>query len=286
MKPALFSYARPETLAEALSLLAEHGSDAAVLAGGQSLMPMLNLRFARPAHLIDIKRVPGLDRIAVEDGKLVIGALTRHVDVLVSALVREHAPLLGMALAHVAHAAIRNRGTFGGCLALADPAAELPACAVCLDAEIIIASAGGERRTPAREFFRGIYTTALADGEMILRVEFPVQTGWSWDFDEVARRHGDFAMAGLALGLRREGGRIAECRIVFCGVEAAPRRIEPVEALVCAPDGSAPAMKALRDALAAALEPIESNEYPPAYRIRLAGVLLERALARQGLKTP
>jgi carbon-monoxide dehydrogenase medium subunit len=280
VKPARFSYVRPESLAEALQLLAEHGSDAAILAGGQSLMPMLNLRFARPALIIDIKRVPGLDGVSLDGARLRIGALTRHADVLRSMLVCEHAPLLHLAMRHVAHAAIRNRGTFGGSLALADPAAELPACVVCLEGEIVVASANGERRIPAETFFQGIYATALAEGEMILCVELPVSpTGWSWDFDEVSRRHGDFAMAGLVLGLHNEGDRIAECRIAFCGVEAAPRRIPAVEEIIVGSGAVSAALKVLEDTL----QPLESEDYPPAYRVHLAGVLLERALARQDI---
>jgi carbon-monoxide dehydrogenase medium subunit len=281
VKPARFSYARPQSLSEALRMLADHGPDAAILAGGQSLIPMLNLRFARPAQIIDIKRVPGLDRIGVDKDRLVIGALARHADVLTSPVVRDHAPLIQKALRHVAHAAIRNRGTLGGSLALADPAAELPACVVCLEAGIVVASAQGERRIPAGDFFQGIYATAIRDGEMIVRVEIPV-TGeaWVWDFDEVSRRHGDFAMAGLAFGVRKIEDRIAECRIVFCGVEAAPRRMRDVEELIVGGQREA-TLRTLSDTL----QPLESADYPPSYRAHLAGVLLRRALARQGIAT-
>jgi carbon-monoxide dehydrogenase medium subunit len=262
-------------------MLAEHGNDAAVLAGGQSLMPMLNLRFARPAQMIDIKRLPGLERISFDDDKVVIGALARHADVKESAIVRDHAPLIAKALAHVAHAAIRNRGTFGGSLALADPAAELPACVVCLGAKVVVASVDGERRIAAGDFFKGIYATALANNELILRIELPISSGWTWHFDEVARRHGDFAMAGLALGLRKNGDTIAECRIAFCGVEAAPRRLQSVEQIVAGSRISDPApIDAATNAVAEILQPLESDEYPPAYRLRIAGVLLKRGFAR------
>jgi aerobic carbon-monoxide dehydrogenase medium subunit len=281
MKPAPFSYLRPGTLDEALTMLAQHGDDAAVLAGGQSLMPMLNLRVARPAQIIDIKRLPGLEQIVLDDGRIVIGALARHASVKDSALVRQHTPLLAMAFDHVAHAAIRNRGTFGGSLALADPAAELPACAVCLGAQIVVASKDGERKIAADAFFQGIYTTALASGELILRVEVPVLPEWRWDFDEVARRRGDFAIAGLALGIRLDGGIIAECRVVFCGVESAPRRLKAVEeALAGSQARDATTVRAALKVLERALEPLESHEYPPFYRRRVAGVLLERGLAR------
>jgi carbon-monoxide dehydrogenase medium subunit len=281
MKPARFDYLRPATIDEALGMLAEHGSDAAVLAGGQSLMPMLNLRFARPAQIIDIKRLPDLDQIVLTDEGVSIGALARHVSVKGSTIVREHAPLIAMALDHVAHAAIRNRGTLGGSLALADPAAEMPACAVCLDAEIVVASQCGERRIAAADFFKGIYTTALDSGELITGVVIPRLAGWRWDFDEVARRRGDFAIAGLALGVRLEGALVAECRVVFCGAEAAPRRLTATEnVIVGSRVGSRASIKETLNVLASILEPMESEEYPPSYRKRVTAVLLERGLAR------
>lgn len=282
MKPARFQYVRPETLDEALALLAEHGSDAAVLAGGQSLMPMLNLRLAAPALVIDINRIPGLADIARDGEAITLGARLRHNEVLRSQEVRVAAPLLPMALTHVAHEAIRNRGTLGGSLALADPAAELPACAVCLDATIAAASTAGERRIAATEFFEGLYTTALRPAEMLVRVSMPVRDGsWRFVFEEVARRHGDFALAGLAFAARLEGARIAECRIVFTGIEAFPRRIEAAEACLAGTEvGSAGAVAEAVAALGNALEPMENREYPAAYKLRLAGVLLQRVLAR------
>lgn len=281
MKPARFRYLRPATLDAALALLGEHGSDATILAGGQSLVPMMNLRFARPGAVIDIKRIRELERIDADGKRLAIGALARHADVLQSNLVATHAPLIRRALPHVAHAAIRNRGTFGGSLALADPAAELPACAVCLDAEIVVASAAGERRIPAASFFRGTYTTALADGEMIVRIELPLfDAAWRWHFDEVSRRHGDFAIAGLAFGIREEDGKIGACRVVFCGVEEAPRRVHDVEAMIAASGRVPGAIEAAIQVLQTALQPVESRDYPPAYRSQVAATLLRRALAR------
>jgi carbon-monoxide dehydrogenase medium subunit len=282
VKPARFDYRRPESLPEALELLARHGADAAVLSGGQSLMPMLNLRVARPALLLDINRLPGLDGIHLDAERLTIGARARHADVLRSGLVREAAPLLTEALTHVAHAAIRNRGSFGGSLALADPAAELPACSVCLDAEIIAASLRGERRIRAADFFLGPYSTALEPAELLLRVEVPRHgPGWRFAFAEVARRYGDFAIAGMALAARIEDGRVAESRIVPCGVEPAPRRLEAVEAaLAGAALGDLGRHAAAAEALAGTLEPMEWGEYPAAYRRHLAGVLLGRTLDR------
>ena len=263
MKAPRFDYARPDTLPAALALLAEHGDAAAVLAGGQSLMPMLNLRMTAPALLIDINRIAGLDGIALQEGRLVIGARTRHCEVIRSPLVAAHAPLLAEALGHVAHAAIRNRGTLGGSLALADPAAELPACAVCLNATIVTASAAGERAHPAAAFFRGLYDTARQPDELVVRVEIPPPPpGWRFTFREVARRHGDYAVAGLALGLGPDG-----CQLAFCGVEPTPRRLPRAEEAVL--HGKEPDL--------AELEPMNSDDAPAAFRRHLAGVLLHRA---------
>lgn len=267
MKPARFDYRRPESVPEALALLAQ--PEAAVLSGGQSLMPMLNLRVARPAMLVDINRIAGLDAIALEGGVLRIGARARHAAVLASPLVAQAAPLLAQALPHVAHAAIRNRGTHGGSLALADPAAEMPACAVCLDATLVAASAArGERRIAAADFFQGLYSTALEPDELLTRIEYPAaQPGWRFAFLEVARRHGDFAMAGLALALLP--GR--DARLATCGVEAAPRRLPEAEAALVAGDVEG-ACAVLRS-----LEAMGTAETPAAYRLHLAQVLLRRA---------
>jgi carbon-monoxide dehydrogenase medium subunit len=300
VKSPRFAYARPETLQDALALLAEHGGDAAILAGGQSLMPMLALRMAQPGLLIDINRIPGLSGIATDGANLVIGARTRHAAVLASPLVRAHAPLLSQALEHVAHPAIRNRGTLGGSLALADPAAELPACAVCLDARVVTVGLLGERAHPADGFFQGLYATALVPGELVVRVEIPLRgPDWRFVFQEVARRHGDFAIAGVAVAVRLAeehvaggpvaggqvagghvagghvaGARIAECRIATCGVEPAPRRLRTVEAAVV----QGATLDALRATLAAELDPMSSAEAPAFYRRHLGAVLLDRAL--------
>lgn len=278
MKPPRFQYACPESLPEALGLLSVHNADAAVLAGGQSLMPMLNLRVAQPAILIDINRIPELDAIRCDGGRLSIGARARHNDVLRSPMVRAKAPLLTQALERVAHEAVRNRGTLGGSLALADPAAELPACAVCLDARIVALSVRGERYIGAGDFFQGLYTTALEPDEIIVRVDFPVRTfGWQFGFDEVARRHGDFAIAGVAMGVRREGDIVADCRIVFSGVEASPRRVQKIEGIFMGTElTSEDILCSAKTALREALEPLEGGEFPPEYRLHVAGELLAR----------
>src|SRR6185369_10360350 len=225
MKPAPFEYHRPASLLETFDLLERYGDDGRVLAGGQSLVPALNMRLATPRAVIDINRLPGLDGIRLAPEGLVIGALARHESVERSPLVREHAPLLGMAMPHVGHEAIRTRGTFGGSLALADPAAELPACVVALDAIIRVEGRGGRRDVEAADFFRGIYTTALEPGELVTAVVIPrAQPRWRFEFRELARRHGDFALVGLAAEARPANGALEDCRLVFFGVGPAPVR--------------------------------------------------------------
>lgn len=266
MKAPAFRYARPESLDEAIGLLARHGAEARVLAGGQSLMPMLNLRMLAPAVLVDINRIAGVGEIRLRDETLEIGATARHSAVLYSDEVAQAAPLLKLALPHVAHLAVRNRGTHGGSCALADPAAELPACALALDASFVLRGRAGERRVPARDFFRGLYETALGPDELVVRVEYPrAQTGWRYGFDEVARRHGDFAIAGLAAAARVEGGRLREARLAFFGVADRPVLVTG----------------ASREELLEKTRAIEvsgTDVYPAAYRRRLMDVLLGRVL--------
>src|SRR5664279_3256201 len=199
MKASAFSYARATSVADALELLVVHGDRAKVLSGGQSLMPAMNLRLISPELIVDIGEIAELRGITVSRDILAIGALTRHADLLKSLKIAAHAPLLTEAIAHVAHPAIRNRGTIGGSLAHADPASELPACMVALSATIIVRSPKGERRIAAGDFFRGIYDTALSPDELLMAVELPVgRTNWAHFFHEFDRGHGDYAIAGLA----------------------------------------------------------------------------------------
>ena len=223
MKPVPFSYRRPGTLEEALDLLAEHGDEAAVLAGGQTLMPMLAMRLSRPSVLIDINRVPGLDHIADERGVVRIGALVRYADLEDSAVVRERLPLVARALPHVAHVAVRNRGTIGGSLALADPAAEMPACAVALGAELVLASRDGRRTVAAEDYFQDVYETARRDDELLVEVRVPVaDQGERIAFEELSRRHGDFAIVGLACRVTVTESRFRDPCLVFFGSERRP----------------------------------------------------------------
>ena len=230
MKAPRFSYARPASVADALGLLAEHGDNARVLAGGQSLMPMLNLRVATPRVLVDINRIAGLSGVTVAKDHVRIGALTRHAELERSMDIARHLPLIAKAMPHVAHAAIRTRGTFGGSCALADPAAELPACSLALGAIFVIAGAKGERRVPAAEFFRGLYATAIAANEILVAAEFPLsKPGYASAFGELARRHGDYAMVGVAAHGLIADGKFSDLRIVFFGVAEQPLRATKLE---------------------------------------------------------
>jgi aerobic carbon-monoxide dehydrogenase medium subunit len=282
VKPVPFAYHRPASLEEALALLERYGPDGRILAGGQSLVPALSMRLAAPAALIDINRLPGLDGISLEPEGLVIGALTRHEAVETSSIVARHAPLISQAMPYVGHRAIRTRGTVGGSVALADPAAELPACLLALDAVIRVAGRGIQREIPAVKFFRGIYTTDLAQGEIVTAVVVPpIRLPWRSRFAELTRRHGDFALVGLAAHCRVEGGVIKEARLAFCGVGATPVRALRAElAFSAAPPGTDDALADAGRALEADLHPPGDVHASPALRRHLARVLLERAMAQ------
>lgn len=280
MKPPPFDYHRPADIAEAAALLACHAGEARLLAGGQSLVPLLNFRLLRPGLLIDINRLAELDFIREEDGGLRIGALVRHHVLETSPLVAARHPVLAAAMAYVAHLAVRNRGTLGGSLAHADPAAELPMLAVLLDAEIRIASAAGGRAHAAREFFRGPLTTALADDEIITEImlpPLPPQTGWG--FAEVAQRHGDFAIAAAAATLTLADGRIAEARLAATGVGETPLRFPAIEAALVAERLTAEVIAAAAAEARAAVAPPSDLRASADYRRHLVGVLTARVLA-------
>jgi carbon-monoxide dehydrogenase medium subunit len=292
MKPVPFEYHRPASLAETFDLLDRYGDDGRLLAGGQSLVPALNLRLAAPRAVIDINRIPDLDAIRVTGEGLVIGALARQEALERSPLVREHAPLIAAAIPHVGHSAIRARGTFGGSLALADPAAELPACVVALGATIRVGRRGGTRDIAADDFFRGIYTTALGPGEIVTEILVPrPAAGWRWGFDELARRHGDFALAGVAAGMAGRGGAEGEpsgyqrgvtedLRLVFVGVGTRPVRARRAEAALAGRRADAEALAAAGRALDGDLDPPGDVHGSPALRRHLARVLLARVVGR------
>ena len=279
MKAAAFAYARATSVVNALELLAAHGDKAKVLSGGQSLIPAMNLRLLSPDILVDIGGLAELRGIAVRGDLLAIGALTRHVDLLHSPEVALHAPLLRDAVAQVAHPAIRNRGTIGGSLAHADPASELPACVVALDATIVVRGPLGERRIAATAFFNGIYDTALAPDELLVAVEVPVAGhGSAFFFHEYARRHGDYALVGLAARAVIAGDRFTELRLGYFAVSDRPLLAAAADKLINV--SVTPALLAeATTALADELDPQEDQQASPAMRRHLAAVLLRRCVA-------
>ena len=264
MKAPRFAYARPSSMAQALALLAGHKDEARVLAGGQSLVPMMNFRVAAPKVLVDINRIAALAGIQVARDHVRIGALTRQVELERSEDIARHLPLVASAMPHVAHPAIRNRGTFGGSCALADPAAELPACALALEATFIVAGRKGERRVAARDFFKGLYATALKPGELLVAAEFPrSKPGYASAFGELARRHGDYAIIGLAAFSG------AERRLVFFNAGARP--------VLAAGASKQESLEKAKAALKDDLDPPADLYNSRATKLHLAGVLLERA---------
>jgi carbon-monoxide dehydrogenase medium subunit len=282
MKPACFDYVAPATLSEAVSLLEKHEGEAKVLAGGQSLMPLLTMRLARPSVLIDLNKITELDYIRESNGSLAIGAMTRKRAVEQSALVKSRQPMLHAATRLVAHTQIRNRGTVGGSLAHADPAAEYPAVAYALDAELCSIGPSGSRTIPAAEFFVTYLTTVLEPCELLSEVRFPVlaeRTGWS--FDEIARRRGDFAMAGVATTVTLESdGHCSAARVVVFGVAPTPFRARQTEeALIGERPDEALLERAAEQATDEIEEPLSDIHASAPYRRSLAQVLTRRGLA-------
>jgi carbon-monoxide dehydrogenase medium subunit len=280
MKASAFSYARATSVVNALELLAAHGDRAKVLSGGQSLMPAMNLRLIAPELLVDIGELSELRGIAVSGEALGIGALTRHVELQRSPAVAAHAPLLAEAIAHVAHPAIRNRGTLGGSLAHADPASELPACMVALNATIVVRGPKGERRIAAADFFKGIYETDLSVHELLVAVELPVaRKNSAHFFCEFARRHGDYAIAGLAAQAIVQSGVLTDLRLAFFAVGDRPVLAKAATGLVnvaITPATLAEASAALHEEL----DPQEDQQASAAMRRHLAKVLMARCMAR------
>ena len=285
MKAPPFSYVRATTLGEVFRLWREAGADAKLLAGGQSLLATLAFRLSEPTALIDISRVSELKGVSEVAGMLRIGALTTHAELGAHNLVRRSVPLLAEAVPLIAHPAIRNRGTIGGSLAFADPAAELPACCVALDAVIVAHSATTERRIPAAQFFTGLYATALAANELIAGVEFPVaKTGERTAILEVARRSGDYAMAGVVARAQATGGTLEDPRVVFFGVGNAPVVAMGAAAAIAGKALTPQTIAAGQAALDADLDPPADQHGTADMKRHLAGVLLARALHRLGGK--
>lgn len=278
MKPPRFEYHRAGSVDEAVELLAQHGDDAKVLAGGQSLVPLLSLRLARPAHLVDINRLPGLDMIENGQG-LRLGATVRHRGIERSDVVRAANPLLAHAVRFIGHGAIRNRGTIGGSIAHADPAAELPAVLLALDGDVEACSARGTRTIAASALFEGFLTTSLAPDELLTAVRVPAAPA-GWSFQEFSRRSGDFAIVGVAATVRLDGaGAISEARLAFSGVDQVPVRAVAAESMLAGQAPSTELWQTAANTAASSLEPGSDIHGSSTYRKHLAAVLAERALA-------
>ena len=286
MKPAPFEYMVADSLQAALDALAAGGGEAKILAGGQSLMPILNFRLARPHTLIDINRVPGLAFIRIDADAVRIGALTRHFALETSTVLAEHLPVMPAAMSHVAHLAIRNRGTIGGSLVHADPAAELPMLALLLDATLTVRSARASRLVSAHAFFQSALTTCLAPDEMVTEIAFPrMQAGSGWAFEEVARREGDFALAAAAVTLTRAGDRIGTARLALMGVGETPVRATQAEALLADRVLDAALIEEAALLVSRGLEPNSDLHASADYRRHLAAGLVRRVLRAAWART-
>jgi CO/xanthine dehydrogenase FAD-binding subunit len=281
VKPPKFEYVRPSTLAEALSALKDSGGDGKIIAGGQSLVPMLNFRLLSPSVLVDITRIAELDFVEeLDEGGLRVGALTRHRVLETSETVRQRFPVLNAAMAHVAHLAIRNRGTLGGSITHADPAAELPMMMILLDAEIGLASPSGKRTVPAEEFFVAALTSAVEDDEIVTDVFLPgLPAGHGWAFDEVARRSGDFALAAVGVVMMVENGIVIESRVAVMGVGDTPMRMYDAETVLFNQACDEQTLDQVAQAVQDAVSPNTDLHATSAYRRHLIGVLARRVVA-------
>ncbi|QKD42093.1 xanthine dehydrogenase family protein subunit M (plasmid) [Alicycliphilus denitrificans] len=279
MKPSRFRYVKPASLHEAFDVLEQFGDGARVLAGGQSLLAGLGMRLAAPEVLMDINGIEGLSGIRVEGDEVVIGALTRHVEVLNSPIVAQHLPLVAEAITHVAHVAVRNRGTFGGSLAYADPAAELPACTVAHGGTVVVGGRQGRREVRADDFFLDIMQTALQPGELILEIRLPVQRpGQRHVFAELSRRHGDFALVGLAGLVTLEGARVAQARLVYFGCVSHPQIARATSAALLGCTLPLASFDEVQRAMLQDLDPDESPGMRAETKLELAAVVTRRHL--------
>jgi CO/xanthine dehydrogenase FAD-binding subunit len=279
VKPASFEYVVADSVNSAAAALSAAGGDAKIIAGGQSLVPMLNFRLLRPSILVDINRIPNLSFIDENESVIRVGALTRHHQIETSAVIARHLPVLGFAMTYVAHLAIRNRGTIGGSLSHGDPAAELPMLALLLDAELHITSRSGRRTILAHDFFLDALTVDLADGDIVTEIvlpKLPPKTGWG--FEEVARRAGDFALAAAAATLTVSGGTIMQARIALTGVGATAMRATDAEALLNGRPLDPEALNGVMDAVRESVEPSTDLHASADYRRHLVGVLARRAV--------
>ena len=279
MKPAPFQYAAPISVDETLVLLRFYGRDGKILAGGQSLVPLLNMRLARPSVIIDLNRVRALDYIREEGQEIVIGAMTRQRTAELSPVVRKRLPLLAEALGYVGHPQIRNRGTVGGSIAHADPAAELPAVLAALEGSVVIRGSRGRRVLRPEEFFLSYLTTALDPDELLVEVRFPAHERMGTSFQEVARRHGDYALVGVAALVQMEDGRCKQARLAFTGVGSGPTKVPEAAAAVMGVKLTDKVLAEVARIVANRLDPESDIHASAKYRKQVAGVLAQRALS-------
>lgn len=281
LKARAFSYVRPTTVEGALGAYAGSEGDASYIAGGQSLVPALAMRLQAPSLLVDVSHIQSMKGIALEGGWLRIGALTRHCETLSDPLIRAHAPLLSEAAPHVAHPAIRNKGTLGGSVALADPASEFPGMMLALDAQMEIAGPSGVRRVAAADFFIDLYQTAIEPGELLVALHVPaVKPNQRWAFDELARRRGDYAIVGAGVMASFDDSAVAEARIAFISVGPTPVRAKGAEAALAGRVLDAAAIRRAQEALEGDLDPPDDTHMTAAMRMHLARVLMGRLLQR------
>jgi carbon-monoxide dehydrogenase medium subunit len=281
MKPAKFDYYDPSTLQEALTLLDTHQGDGKVLAGGQSLMPLLNMRLARPNIVVDINRITELNYVRASDGGIAIGAIARQRALQTDKLIAERVPILQESAYYIAHPQIRSRGTICGSIAHADPAAELPALALALDAEMTLTSAKAARTVSAEPFFQSFFTTALEANEILTEVRFPAAPKDSaWSVLEISRRHGDFAIAGIVAGLALEPNRqvIARARLVYFGVGPMPIRVKAAEDALIGQAATEPAFEAAAQSAKQGIDPSNDIHATEEYRRAVSATLTKRAL--------
>ena len=280
MKLPRFEYHSPDTIDEVLALLAEHGDEAKVMAGGQSLVPLLAMRLARPTHVVDVNRVGGMSEISEQGDEIHFGALVRERAAERSSVVADRLPLLAEALPYIGHVAIRSRGTIGGTVAHADASAEIPCVLQALEGSVVARSTRGERTIAAADFFQGHFTTALDDDECVVEVRFPISNGSAgYAFQEVARRHGDFALVGVAAKVALDGdGRVADSRITVMGVADVPHRASAAEAELLSAEPTPETLAAVAQTATADLSPGSDVHGSAAYRRHLAAVTVRRTL--------
>ena len=279
MKAPAFSYLRPRQLHEVLTLLAAHGDEARLLAGGQTLLATLNMRLSEPALLIDMQAISELKGLSVSGQTVRIGAMVTHTEIETSEMIAQHAPLLTCAAPHIAHRAIRNLGTFGGSIAYGDPAAEWPACLLALGGVIVARSLRGERRIAADDFFTGLYTTELAADEVIVACDLPAaQPNQKISFAELARRHGDYAVVGLAASAKVVDNTMSNVRLAWIGVGSTPMRSPLAEQALTGQQLTMQTLTQAVDVLRSEISPIPDLTHSEATKRQLAGVLLKRAL--------